>query len=122
MGRIFAILAAGAVAAGGGAYAFFHHIDPYRSDLGGCPLTRMACCTAPTEDACPASGAMPDAAVAAAGPVAAFTTTPVSTEVRACCAGTLKPIAVSLPCCELGEACPAPAPGLAAAVGPAAVR
>ena len=117
MAKLFAILVASAAVAGGATYAFFHHVDPYGCPLGSCEVTKPACCAlAPAEATSPT-----ELAVAAAGPVVMFTESPVS----ACCAA--KPVARAS-CCATGAACCAtveaccPAPGVAALVGPAAVR
>jgi hypothetical protein len=124
MGKILAILAASAAVAGGGAYAFFHYTNPYRCGLADCEVARMKCCAEPTAaDACPTSEATPATAVAAAGPVALFTTTHVSAELP-CCAAARAQASARASCCAAGAACCANlepcCPALTAAVGPAA--
>jgi len=121
MGKLFAILAASAVVAGGATFAFYHHINPYSCPLSSCEVSKAGCCATPAVE--PESPA--DLTVAAAGPVALFATVPVSAEVASCCA--TKPVAaVRASCCSAGAACCAtveaccPAPGFAAVVGPAA--
>jgi hypothetical protein len=109
MGKIFAILAASAVTAGGATFAFFHYSDPYNCPLGGCAVATTGCCTPASADACPTSEVTTaDSAVAVAGPVGMFATVPVAAE-DDCCALCRKPAASR-------------STTIAAVVGPAAAR
>ncbi len=101
MGKIFAILAAGAIASGGAAYAVFHHLDPYAADHAGCPLARMACCTTTETGTVESTDSIDVTAGASAEPT--------------CCALAAKPVAHAACCADA-----APSPAVAALVGPAA--
>ena len=98
MGKLVAILGACVVVAGGVGYAMYSGgVVEDRADLASCPVAHMNCCGVQTE--CGVAEDATNPAMAVAGPVALFTTTPVTAEVGTCCAA--KPVAVMV-CCEAG--------------------